>query len=439
MRISRILTFLAAVLPASGALALPKEPNIRVRIVHTMPELTMTPDAEYQIATEESKEEPVPLKPNVSYTVKPSASGVQIYEGDTLVDTKTVIRAAADDEDATVKINKVPFGIGWWWAGEEDRVYEGKLEIRSLEDGKLEVVTVLPMERYLRGVVPSEIGGDSPEEALKSQAIAARTDSWNALKNRGYAGKNYDICSDVDCQVFSGNTKQTTAATKAIDDTRGLVLLVDEKPISAYYASNCGGCSDLAGNAWPTREAALPYKDARFDSDAPLPFDLTKEEDIRKWVTTEPDVYCNPKKRKDIPNWTTKNFRWKVETTAEELTKQVAKKKDIGRVKAITPIERGPSGRLKKVKFVGEKGELEVGPELAIREIWNPPLRSAAFVVDTEGKAEMPDKFIMTGAGWGHGVGMCQTGAVIRATNGQTFRDIIGHYYKGAEITAVYE
>ncbi|MCC7392408.1 hypothetical protein IT571_08650 [Candidatus Sumerlaeota bacterium] len=108
-------------------------------------------------------------------------------------------------------------------------------------------------------------------------------------------------------------------------------------------------------------------------------------------------------------------------------------------MKAITPIERGPSGRLKKVKFVGEKGELEVGPELAIREIWNPPLRSAAFVVDTEGKAEMPDKFIMTGAGWGHGVGMCQTGAVIRATNGQTFRDIIGHYYKGAEITAVYE
>ncbi|MCC6548406.1 SpoIID/LytB domain-containing protein [Candidatus Sumerlaeota bacterium] len=439
MRFFQRLVFLLTLSLASAAFAEESEPIVRVRVIYTLPELTLTPLDEYAMKVG-GKNEAIPLDADAPLTIKAVGSNVEVRKGDVIVDSKPEIELNPATVDSRVKIKDVPFGIGWWWAGKEDREYEGRIVFRVSPDNKLEGVVTLPIERYLRGVVPSEIGGDSPTEALRSQAIAARSDTWNALKNHGYAGKNYDICADVECQVFSGNTKQTAAATKAIDDTRGLVLLADGKPMSAYYASNCGGCSDLASNAWPTREAAAPYSEARFDADAPLPFDLTKEEDLRKWVTTEPDVYCNPKMRKDIPNWTTKNFRWKVETTAEDLTKLVAKQKDIGRVIAIKAVERGPSGRLKKARFIGENGELEVGPELAIRNIWNPPLRGSGFVVDAEGGTpEKPEKFVLTGSGWGHGVGMCQTGAVIRATNGQDFRTILGHYYKGAEITPVYK
>jgi stage II sporulation protein D len=422
-----------------GAASVEEEPMVGVRIVYTLDEIKATPSESYylRVFDEETR---VTLEPAQPLVIKTDGAAITATSGDKELLKGAVLDLTPGSPAGSLTIEKVPYGIGWWWAGVEDRDYEGKIQIRINENKKLDVVVTLPIEEYLRGVVPSEIGGDSPAEALKAQAVAARSETVTALRKRTYAGDHYDMCADVECQVYSGTKKRTEATDAAIKATRGLVLTYKDEPIPAFYASNCGGCSEDAWNVWPSRTGPVPYWSSRFDTAEAPTIDLKTEEGARQWVTSEPDVFCNPKSRKDLPNWSTKNFRWKVETTADQLTALVAKKKDIGRVLAIKPGTRGPSGRLISATFVGEKGELEVGPELAIRQIWEPPLRSSCFVVDVEGgTAERPEKFTMTGAGWGHGVGMCQTGAVSRAVSGQDFRTILGHYYKDSEVKEAYK
>lgn len=414
------------------------EPTIRVRVIYTLDQITVIPSAEYE-ARAAGAPEGIKLPGSEAAVVSARDGKVHVSGaagGDGL--SAEVVEFSSKAEGAALLIEKVPFGIGWWWAGIEDRLYEGKVDARVAEDGKLTVVVTLPLEEYLRGVVPSEIGGDSPTEALKAQAVAARSETVVALRDRLYGGAHYDVCADVECQVYSGAKKRTDATDAAIKATRGLVLTSEGAAIGAYYASNCGGSSENIENVWPVRSGHKPYWSARFDSDEQMSIDLTDEKQMREWIASEPDVYCNPKKRAGMPNWSTKNFRWVVETSAEDLTKFVARRKDIGRVVAIRPLQRGQSGRLIKAVFVGENGELEIGPELAIRQVWDPPLRGAGFVVDVEGPAERPEKFIMRGAGWGHGVGMCQTGAVSRALAGQDFKAILDHYYHGSELKAAY-
>src|SRR5690606_5021104 len=153
----------------------------------------------------------------------------------------------------------------------------------------------------------------------------------------------------------------TDAAIKA---TRGIILSYDGKPIPAYYASNCGGFSEDIQNVWPGRDRGVPCWNGRFDGAGESPIDPSTEEGIVQWLEQRPNVFCNHDFNPELPDWTWKNFRWEAEFDGGKLTEMVAKKKDIGRVTKIEPLERGPSGRLKKVRFVGETGTLEVGPEL---------------------------------------------------------------------------
>src|SRR5690606_33512984 len=133
-------------------------------------------------------------------------------------------------------------------------------EIRVTKEGKLNAIVILPLDEYLRGVVPSEIGSTSPPEALKVQAIAARGETLVALRTRKYAGDHYDICADVNCQVFSGTRNRSEQADAAIKATRGLALFHEGEPIGAYYASNCGGFSENAHFVWPDRHPdPVPY------------------------------------------------------------------------------------------------------------------------------------------------------------------------------------
>lgn len=337
-----------------------------------------------------------------------------------------------------LEIKKVPYGVGWWWAGTQDRTYEGRFEIRTLDKGVPEVVVTLPMEDYLLGVVPSEIGANSPKEALCAQAVAARSEALMALSTGKYAGAHHDIGSDVESQAFTGKTKSAPQSDEAVRATRGLALVHNEKPIAAYYASSCGGHTEDIRNVWPHRAGEKAYWNiASFDGEKSFERDLTKDRDLRKWLEDDPEVFCNPKKYK-VPDWASKNFRWEREISAEDLTKRVALNKDIGRITNLKAISRGPSGRMIEAEFIGEKGTWKIGPELAIRQVFDPPLKSAAFVVDKEGPENRPEKFILRGAGWGHGVGMCQTGAIAMAHAGKTFREILSHYYPSSKIEAMY-
>ncbi|MBN1899962.1 SpoIID/LytB domain-containing protein [Candidatus Sumerlaeota bacterium] len=406
-------------------------PMIRVLIMDPASEATFTPDAEFSVRTIDGKESAI-LSKDMMNTITILDGCVKIANAQG-TSTGSALKFESLTPGGTFRIRSSMVDDK-----NKGRPYEGILEAYPTDDGKIEFVLALPMEEYLKGVVPYEIGADSPLEAMCAQAVAARSEAYVALVTRKYEGDHYDICSDVNCQVFRGNERRTPKSDEAVRLTCGNALLFEGQPISAYYASNCGGHSEDIRNVWSDRSQERAYwGGAVIDGEESAALDLTQEEDLRKWLNSSPSVYCNPEKYK-IPQWAHKNFRWTREMNADEVTKAVAAKKDIGRVIAIKPVKRGVSGRLIEVEFVGETGSLVIGPELTIRRMFNPILRSAAFVVDTQGPADRPDRFIFKGAGSGHGVGMCQTGAIAMANAGKTFREILRHYYPKAEIKSLY-
>ncbi len=258
-----------------GAASVEEEPMVGVRIVYTLDEIKATPSESYylRVFDEETR---VTLEPAQPLVIKTDGAAITATSGDKELLKGAVLDLTPGSPAGSLTIEKVPYGIGWWWAGVEDRDYEGKIQIRINENKKLDVVVTLPIEEYLRGVVPSEIGGDSPAEALKAQAVAARSETVTALRKRTYAGDHYDMCADVECQVYSGTKKRTEATDAAIKATRGLVLTYKDEPIPAFYASNCGGCSEDAWNVWPSRTGPVPYWSSRFDT-AEAPHDRPQD------------------------------------------------------------------------------------------------------------------------------------------------------------------
>ena len=340
---------------------------------------------------------------------------------------------SAQSDTGTMTIKDVPYGVGWWWEGKEDRIYEGSITIHKDSLNNLLVVVKLPLERYLKGVVPYEIGNDSPAEALKAQAIAARSEAIMALASGLYNGNFYDLTSDVECQVYSGNKKRSKASDDAVDATRSFIISENNKPINAYYASNCGGCSELIKNVWPERQVSQTYMQALKDNSNRSGLYLTHEQDVRKWIFSKPDVYCNPFIETELPEWSRKNFRWQRTYSVEEISVMLSGGKDFGLLLDIVPKKRGPSGRMIHTRLLFKKDSIDVTGELAIRMLFKPALRSACFIVDKDST-----QFILNGAGWGHGVGMCQSGAVAMAKKDFDYKTILQHYYPGTELVELY-
>lgn len=338
------------------------------------------------------------------------------------------------EENGSLKIKNVPFGVGWWWQNKEDRTYEGEIHFCLTKEKKIEVVIHLPLEKYLKGVVPYEIGNDSPLEALKAQAIAARSEAIMALQSKNFSGENHDLTSDVECQVFSGNDKRNYLTDKAVDETRGLILTEKDKPINAFYSSNCGGHSELIKNVWGERPTSDSYSNAHFDWEDSTFLDLSIEQNVHDWILSNPPSFCNPNVYSLLPDWTKNNFRWKREFSIAGISTMISPKNIFGNLIDIKIIKRGISGRITHAKFIFEKDSIEIKGELKIRQLFSPPLKSSAFYFEKD-----EDKFILYGAGWGHGVGMCQSGAITMANIGYSFIEILKHYYRKAEIKKIYD
>lgn len=427
------------------------EPVVRVLILDTTESITLTPHDDWKLTFEGQSETwgpgdgPLDLSA-VSGIIRSSLLGNRGSIQPEMLTFEGV------RDSATLTIPDVPYGVGWWWEGKEDREYEGVIRIHAVDGERLQVVVELPLERYLKGVVPYEIGGDSPLEALKAQAVAARSEAVKALTTRLYSGPHYDLTSDVQSQVFSGNIRRTEASDRAVDETAALILSENGQPVNAYYASNCGGHSELIRNVWPDRPDPLTYHSALTDSDDRVVLDLSSEERLREWISSEPDVFCNPDLEPGLPEWSRANFRWQRTFTGDEISSMVSAgidgirmsngtvphrsgrcHPDCGRLLDIVPLKRGPSGRMYEARFDFEHDSFVVTGELAIRQLFMPPLRSAAFVTDRDG-----DTWNLNGAGWGHGVGMCQSGAVAQALQGRDFITILGHYYPDTQIINSY-
>jgi len=371
---------------------------------------------------------------------------------------------------ATFTLFDVAVGSRFHWEHKEEQTFGGNLILLAGEEGAVTAVNEVGLEAYLSSVVPSEMNPEGPPEFLKAQAVTSR--SWLAAMLERAAKKGglhasegidregetvrwygreahdlFDVCADDHCQRYRGVAKVVPArAAAAVEETRGLFLVHEGKVCDARFHKACGGLTENYENVWEDR--AVPSLSSV--SDARHPFrPVGSEDDARRWILSNPAAYCNVTDeevlRRVLPSSdleTGRFFRWKVTYTREELEAILLKKSgvDFGTLRALTPLERGPSGRIVRLRIEGSKRSWVVGKELEIRRwLSESHLLSSAFVAGVERDgAGVPSKFILRGAGWGHGVGLCQVGATVMALKGFKAEEILRHYFRGAELKKLY-
>ncbi len=373
------------------------------------------------------------------------------------------------EDNGTFTIREVRIGIDFHWEQVEEQTFRGDLYLLLRKDGSMAVINQVRLEEYLVSVISSEMGSGAPVEFLKAHAIASRSWIASMLERRDRAEGNqfrheiltpdttlrwyeredhelYDVCADDHCQRYQGITKVISAnAVRAVKDTAGLFLVYKDSICDARFYKSCGGITERYENTWENR--AVPY--LREISDSVLPYPpIRSEAEARAWILSSPDVFCRVSDpdtlRNILPSFDrdTDFFRWKVAYDRPELEDILQKKSgiDFGRLESIEPVERGPSGRIAKLKIVGSKKTMMIGKELEIRRwLSGTHLLSSAFFVESEqGPDGIPERFFFTGAGWGHGVGMCQIGAAVMGLQGFKAEDILSHYFPGTQLKKLY-
>ncbi len=368
------------------------------------------------------------------------------------------------DVGAYVSVKNVMIGKEFHWQRFETQDFIGDIHIvRSGEN--LVLINALLVEDYLKSVISSEMSATSSLELLKAHSVISRSWLLAQIYKTGHDAHSFpmtetdterirwydrddhdlfDVCADDHCQRYQGISRQTTdAVARAIEATYGEVLEYDGELCDARFSKCCGGVFEQFETCW--EPVYKPYLSARADCPDENAFpDLTVEENAREWILSAPEAFCNTDDSRTISEVlngydkeTTPDFyRWTVEYTADELS-AIARDRsgiDFGTITEITPLERGTSGRISHLRIAGTKRTMEIGKELEIRRtLSRSHLYSSAFVVEkTDGG------FRFLGAGWGHGVGLCQIGAAVMAAKGYGYRQILAHYYPGSQIIKEY-
>lgn len=352
---------------------------------------------------------------------------VKIYDqyGTLLIKSTLGLTLTYANPGATTALFEVSYGRGRYWAGRETRTYRGKLEFLVKPAG-LTVVNQLNLEEYLYGVVPGEMEYDWPMSALEAQAIAART---YAVANTGeFKSRGFDLYATVISQVYDGVSIENQSTNAAVDATRGKVLIYNQQPIAAFYNGNSGGYTASSFDIWGLD---LPYLQAIPDKLLPPRTGPLAPEELAEWLTAAPPTYSsNPKYANRS------HYRWVLWVPHTSLEGYLKKSARIGRFIAIKVTRRSPGGIVKKVLIKGTTGQYVITGD-AIRAKLD--LRSNLFIVEPKiGTDGLPEYFIFTGGGWGHGVGMCQCGAAGMADDGFTYEEILNHYYPGTELKTLY-
>ena len=370
-------------------------------------------------------------------------------------------------------VHDITIGIDFHWQRKEAQHFQGALLIVPGPDG-LNIINELPLEAYLVSVISSEMSANCPPEALRAHAVISRSwllaqlnkpveqaDQITIQSDRveiikWYDRENhdgFDVCADDHCQRYQGISKAfSDAAFDAIRDTRGHVLVFGDEICDARYSKSCGGMTEVYSAAWEDKE--VPYLAAIYDGETDLRgFDLplTVEANAERWIASKPAAYCNTDSAellaRILPGFdqeTIDFYRWEVVYSEAELRELLRSRAglDLGRITGLEPVMRGESGRIVKLKITGERGAVTIGKELEIRRaLSRSHLYSSAFVVEVE-KDEatgLAAQFRLRGAGWGHGVGLCQIGAAVMADLGRDHAEILAHYFRGATLKGVYK
>lgn len=379
----------------------------------------------------------------------------------------------------TFWLKDVTIGVNFHWERKEDQKFGDALKI-IVENGKLTAVNLIGVEDYLTSVISSEMSATASEELLKAHAVISR--SWllaQVEKNKEIVESstsysactqtedelvkwydredhvNFDVCADDHCQRYQGLTRASTQKVRdAIANTWGELLTWDNKICDARFSKCCGGVVEEFQNCWePVKyKYLIPLRDSKNTKDYP---DLTIETNAEKWILESPEAFCNTTDKKilsqvlnNYDQETVNFYRWTQKYGQKELRELILRRSgvDYGDIVDMVPIERGPSGRLVRLKIIGTKKTMIIGKELEIRRTLSTShLYSSAFVVRKEGEiqvaatgAKVPETFILHGAGWGHGVGLCQIGAAVMGEQGFKYKEILLHYYVGATIESRY-
>ncbi len=380
-----------------------------------------------------------------------------------------------EEQGNSFSLYDVTIGINFHWERQETQVFMGSLKL-VVEEGKICAINILPVEDYLVSVISSEMSATSSLEFLKAHAVISR--SWlfaQTEKQKALGNKNdgffsfvktdseyirwydredhtiFDVCADDHCQRYQGITKASNqTVVEAVKATRGQLLMYGNQVCDARFSKCCGGVTEEFEYCWEDKH--FPYleavRDSKENNQQTLP-DLTNEAEAERWIRSTPPSFCDTNDSKilsqilnNYDQETTHFYRWQVHYSQEELAELIRKntKTDYGQIIDLIPIERGKSGRLCKLQIVGTKKTLIIGKELEIRRtLSDTHLFSSAFIVE-KGKLKegIPQEFVLTGAGWGHGVGLCQIGAAVMGEKGYSYEEILLHYYKGADIRRVY-
>lgn len=340
-------------------------------------------------------------------------------------------------------LHDVRVGIEFHWEHREDQQMENILEFQVDKKGLLAAINVLDVEHYLASVNSSEMVPECSVEFLKAQTIVARCTVF-ATSGKHHYGDPFDLCADDHCQCFHGSGAIQPRSLQAAEETLGQVLVHQNRICDTRYAKVCGAIGETYQNVWDDRH--LPYLDKFYDNVTQPGLDqsIISEEKIREFIASSPDVFCNPEKH-HVPShlaYAHDYFRWQVGYTPEQLGEIVASKtgSNLGSIRDIIPLKRGYSGRMIYARIVGDRGEMVVGKELEIRRVLSPAhLYSSCFYVEKECDVHGKTRFLtLRGAGWGHGVGLCQVGAAIMGEEGYSCEQILHHYYQAAELKKIY-
>ncbi len=379
--------------------------------------------------------------------------------------------------DASFSLSDVTIGVNFHWERKENQTFLGTLRF-VVESDKIVAINELPVEKYLESVISSEMSATSSLELLKAHAVISRSWLLAQMKKRrevAESGNNFfsftkkedtlirwydredhtlfDVCADDHCQRYQGITKETSPhVAEAIRQTKGQILMDGEEICDARFSKCCGGITEEFQYCWEDtpKTYLTAVRDIALGVEHTLP-NLTNEEEAEKWIRFNPPAFCNTQDKKilsevlnDYDLETVNFYRWKETLSQEKLQQLIADKlkMDLGAILDMKAVERGKSGRISKLQIIGTEKTFTIGKELEIRRtLSDSHLLSSAFVVDKYDKDEqgVPQRFELIGAGWGHGVGLCQIGAAVMGEQGYHYDAILLHYYQGAEIKKLYK
>lgn len=408
------------------------------------------------------------------WTAQCSDSKIVIQNNSRIIEvTSGYLLVPVNSEQQFFRLHAVTIGVNFHWQRREDQLFRGSLKL-IIEEGKITAVNILSIEEYLKSVISSEMSATSSGELLKAHAVTSRSWLLAQIDNSKKQGKNarrynthfateseivrwydredhknYDVCADDHCQRYQGITRTSTRAVEqAVKETFGEVLTSEGSICDARYSKCCGGVSELFENVW--EPVSHPFLQRVVDNPVfPNGFesDLQGEDAAKKWISAYPEAFCNTSDKKvltqvlnDYDQETNDFYRWKVSYSQNELSELIKTRTgiDFGIVTDLIPLERGSSGRIKRLKIVGTLKTIIIGKELEIRKTLSMThLYSSCFFVKKMPKGD-GIRFVLRGAGWGHGVGLCQIGAAVMGSKGYSYREILMHYFRNAVLEKKY-